>query len=435
MNFSIFVLFIIIKLIIADPICKKYENYCNKCNPLTNICSKCKLDILIPDEYGGCIGAKKCTLGYNNCDECDFEGQLCYKCESGYFPDKNGGCSYTDNCKLSYNGECLECDNNFILIGINKEYKRCKYLNSDDLKNCMQINNETGACEVCDEGYFLNTDDKKCIKTEYCRKSIYGICILCNEGYYLNKIENKCILKVDTNFLTHCDISLDGIKCEICDEYSYMSEDGICVLTNYCSESEDEKCTKCINNYFLSKNLICTSTENCIDADKDIGLCNLCDDNYYLDTKDYKCKSNQENNDYKYCKTVINDECTECMSIYKLTQDFKCTISNFCLEAENGNCTLCEKDFHLGLDNICSNISHCIYSDINGECLECEDNYYYNTLYKNCSSNDFFTNCKTFDGIKCLECKDNYYLNLNNSICVDNTQEGPFYKCAYGYTE
>ena len=45
---------------------KKNDNYCSKCNPLTNLCAKCEFDILTPDEYGGCIGIQKCTLGYNN---------------------------------------------------------------------------------------------------------------------------------------------------------------------------------------------------------------------------------------------------------------------------------------------------------------------------------------------------------------------------------
>ena len=90
MHFNIFFLIIIIRKLIASPICKKNDNYCSKCNPLTNLCAKCEFDILTPDEYGGCIGIQKCTLGYNNCDECDIEGKLCNKCENGYFPDKNG---------------------------------------------------------------------------------------------------------------------------------------------------------------------------------------------------------------------------------------------------------------------------------------------------------------------------------------------------------
>ena len=41
-------------------------------------------------------------------------------------------------------------------------------------------------------------------------------------------------------------------------------------------------------------------------------------------------------------------------------------------------------------------------------------------------------NSKFSDGYICHECKSNYYLNYNDSTCIDNTQKGPFYKCAYG---
>ena len=100
--------------IISSPLCITSEKYCNKCNPLTNQCIKCKYDIMKPDNNGGCIGNNKCTLGKNYCEECDSGGQFCTVCERGFYPDKNGGCSYTENCKISYKGECLECEDNYI---------------------------------------------------------------------------------------------------------------------------------------------------------------------------------------------------------------------------------------------------------------------------------------------------------------------------------
>ena len=39
--------------------------------------------------------------------------------------------------------------------------------------------------------------------------------------------------------------------------------------------------------------------KNCIEGDKDLGICNACIDNYYLDYNDGKCKSIQENNEFK----------------------------------------------------------------------------------------------------------------------------------------
>ena len=65
---------------------------------------------------------QKRTLGKNYCNDGDIEGELCSKCELGYFPDKNGGCSYTENCKISYKGQCIECENDHVLIGL----KICK---------------------------------------------------------------------------------------------------------------------------------------------------------------------------------------------------------------------------------------------------------------------------------------------------------------------
>ena len=165
-------------------------------------------------------------------------------------------------------------------------------------------------------------------------------------------------------------------------------------------------------------------------ADKDTGFCLQCKSNNFMDIKDFKCKSNLEDNEFKYCQKVANDLCIECIRGYKLSKDSKCSETFNCLESENGKCIQCEKNYYLGLDNKCSYIKHCTRSDEYG-CIECDDGYYYNILYANCSEAiDRFENCKRSAGYYCSECKNNFYLNLNDSICVDNTQKGSFYKCA-----
>ena len=430
---SLFILYFIISIISQKCICqscKVSENFCNKCNPLTNLCRKCLFDILTPDNNGGCTGIQKCTLGKNYCDECDILGELCSKCTNGYYPDKNGGCSFTENCKISNKGQCLECDNDYILIGKDLELKYCKYLDIEDFKNCKEIDKETGLCQACEDGYFLNIGDKKCTKTQNCNESIYGNCVSCTTGYYLNKKNSTCLLK-NYNFL-YCKQSLDGKNCDICDDTSYLDQNGTCALSNHCSYSINGKCQKCISNYYLSQyDSICSTEKFCYKADKDTGLCTECQKDYYLDTKDYKCKSNREENDFKYCKTVVDSQCIGCIQDYKLSNDSKCTFSYNCVEAENGKCILCENNYYLGLDNKCTNIKHCIYSNNYGDCKECEDNYYYDALNKTCyKATDNFENCKYSKGIKCDECKNNFYLNLANNTCVDNSKIGPFYKCA-----
>ena len=428
--FILYFIFSIISQFLLCQSCKDSQNFCNKCNPLTNLCIKCKYDILTPNQNGGCTGLKKCTLGKNYCNECDIQGELCSKCELGYYPDKNGGCSYTDNCKISYKGQCIECENDHILVGKDFEFKLCKNINIDDFKYCKEIDIEKGVCLSCEDGYFLNFEDKKCTKTENCNESIYGNCISCYIGYYLNKKNNTCLLKIN-NFL-YCKIIFDGENCEICDEMTYSDQNGSCALSNYCSYSINGKCQKCISNYYLSQyNLICSTEEFCYKADKDTGLCNECQNNYFLDTKEYKCKSNLEDDDFKYCKKVVNGQCIECIQSYILSKDSKCSSTRYCEEVDKGKCVLCEDNYYLGLDNKCSNIKHCIYTDNFGKCKECEDNYYYNASDNKCYETiDNFKNCKYSKGIKCDECKNNFYLNINNSKCIDNTEIGPFYKCA-----
>ncbi len=85
---------------------------------------------------------------------------------------------------------------------------------------------------------------------------------------------------------------------------TYLDENNTCALSKYCLYSLNGKCQKCISNYYLSSsNLVCSNEKNCYEADKDIGICILCESNYFLDTSDYKCKSNQEENDFSYCKS------------------------------------------------------------------------------------------------------------------------------------
>ena len=432
-----YILLIIYKIVISDPSCKEGVNFCTRCNPVTKLCVKCEKDVFIPDENGGCTYSRKCAFGENYCIECNEEGNLCKNCEDDYFPDQNGGCSYTDYCEISERGICFQCQEDFILVGVSdyliNGVRICKWKNSEDLQNCERINLDNGSCIFCKEGYFLNSEDRKCTKTENCYQSSFGICQKCNEGYYMNKIEQKC-LKQEGIFL-NCKDSLDGETCHSCDENYHLSEDRKCVLTNFCSKtSEYGKCKKCIEGYYLtSYENACTQDINCFSGDKDFGICYSCKGEYYLDLKDRKCKSNQENNKYKYCDEVdINGNCKGCVYDYKLGKDNKCCNTLYCAESENQICKKCIDDYHLGKDNLCTNIAHCIKTNyLTSECIECEDNYYYYRLNRTCILDEGnFTNCKFSNNEEyCQECKDKFYLNQVDHLCYSNQEKGDFYKC------
>ena len=434
-----YIFLLIIKTSFIFTLCIREENYCSKCNPITKLCSKCEKDIYTPNNYGGCDIIRKCSLGKNYCLECDENSNLCKKCEIGYFPDEYGGCSYSNNCELSFNGKCLICKKNYILIGIeNYSYEGiiiCKSLFSDDFLNCTNIDPLIGKCINCTEGYYLNAIDKRCTKTENCAKSSFGKCKQCIYGYYLDKKENIC--KTQNEMLENC-IETDGEKCNKCEDDYYFDEYGNCLGNKFCSKKGNNgKCEKCIEGYYITeKDNVCSITDNCLYGNKHSGICEICKDNFYIDYKDGKCKSNQDNNDFKYCKIVDdNNICIQCEFNYYMGIDNKCSKTKNCNVSENGICINCKENYYLGLDHICTNVEYCIYSE-NYECIECKDNYYYDKNYKKCElSEGNFTNCKysVLSANYCERCKNDFYLNETNNLCYSNKEKGKFYKCAINY--
>ena len=423
---KLFIIFIVLE-ISSNQICQEGISNCLSCNPITNLCGKCDKDIYEPDDKGGCQLSKKCEIGKNHCLECSEETNLCSKCEEGYFYDEIGRCSYTDNCIASERGKCIICKDNYILIG--NEIQICKYLNSEDFKNCHNISLANGLCEACEEGYFLNEGDKKCTKTEYCYESSFGICQRCSYFYYLNKKEDICVLQKE-NFY-NCKESLDGTVCDSCNDNFYLSEDRKCSNTNYCLESSNYYCKKCISGYFLTeKNNVCTDTENCANGKEDLGICIECKNGFVLDFKDGKCKSNKEDNEYKYCE-IAKGNCIKCLEGYYLSEDNKCSITENCSEVENGNCIACSDNYYLGLDKKCTNVEHCIYSDNLYRCEECEDNYCYNMNDNICSlAEGKLKDCKSSEyGLICKTCKNDFYLNQSDYTCKSNSNPN-FYKCS-----
>ena len=422
-------------LLLSSPSCIERVNHCGRCNSVTKLCIKCEKSIYVPDDLGGCKNAEICLIGENHCLQCNEEGKLCQKCEDGYFPDKNGGCSYTDNCEISYEGKCLKCTQDFILAGENFYFgeglKICKSINSEDLKNCDRIDEEKGSCLSCKEGYYLNSGDKKCSKISNCYESSFGICKKCNLGYYLNKKDDKC--EKENGVFINCKESVNNQTCDICQDDYYFDEEGKCVSINYCSVSDESgKCRKCKSGYYLSSNGdSCTINDNCNYGDKDLGICLSCEEKYFIDFKDGKCKSNQEDNDFKYC-LIADGGCKQCFYGYYLSEDLKCVSTQNCAESDNGICILCSNNYHLLLDNKCNNVEHCIYSNSYNECTECEDGFYYAKNNKTCKiAEGDFENCKSgYDYKSCEKCKDDYYLNKNDSLCYSNKEIDNFYKCA-----
>ena len=421
----------ILGISLSSPKCEVEKNFCLNCHSITNLCTECKYETLIPDDEGGCKGIQTCYSGKNYCNKCDEDEDniLCKECENGFSPDKNGACSYTNNCEISINGNCIQCQSDYYLIG--SELKICKYMGLDDFQNCKKINYATGLCLECEEEFFLDSVDKKCVSTEHCSKSSFGVCTLCDKNYILNKKKEMCEEKSEE--LQNCKITLDGKECDECDDGFYFSEDGNCIKTNFCEKTKNNECIQCKEDYFLSEDkLSCTNEENCSIGDSKKGLCNWCKDDFYLEKEDRKCKSSLEKEELKYCKLATNGICNTCDKYHYLGEDSICSLSPNCAESENDLCVTCSEGFYLGKDGICTNLENCIYSK-NNECIECKDGFYYDRIEKDCKeSKDNFKNCKynnLYEENSCAMCKDDFYLNLTNGLCYSNKEEGPFYKC------
>ena len=288
MRASYIILLLVFEVIISDQKCTKGENNCSLCNPMTNLCLECDYDVYVPDENGGCKKSKTCSVGYNYCLDCEDDNTLCKECEEGYYPDKNGGCSYSANCNISYKGKCLKCKENYILI---ENINICKSIYLEEFKNCEKINTVDGICENCFDGYFLNSEDKKCTKTENCKESIFDKCILCDKGYYLDKREGKC--KEQKGNMLYCKEAIDDESCNICEDNYFFDDEGNCTNTNFCkNRGELGYCKDFISGYYLSYfGNTCTNTENCYTGINSLGICDKCFSGYYIDFNDGKCKT------------------------------------------------------------------------------------------------------------------------------------------------
>ena len=435
-TFFSFIILTYIQIYISPPVCEENKNFCKKCNPVTKLCERCENDVLIPDNNGGCMGKKKCKVNYNFCEKCDLNNELCQECSDSFYSDENGGCSYIDNCEISYQGNCIKCSEDFVLVGTT--VKICKSLYSEIFLNCDKVNNQTGLCEKCMEGFHLNSGDKKCITTEHCGESTNGICTKCNQSYYLDKSVNKCLMK-NTSW-EYCQQTVDGKTCDICEDNGYFDDEGNCIGVNYCSKGDElNNCKLCKEGYYLTKHKnSCTKEPNCNFGDKDLGICTVCNKNYYIDFKDGKCKPNNEENDFKYCVKADGDECSECVLNAYLGEDKRCSTSKHCVESHKGICEYCDEGYHVGLDNLCNNIDRCIISNYYNSCDLCEIGYYFNVLIQGCVEEiDGFQNCTKTDssGTYCDKCREDFYLTRRDNRCYSNLENNEYYKCVFSFGE
>ena len=312
--------------------------------------NKPTLMFLYSEKSNECI--KECNNGvlpYNNSkiclEECnndfpflDISTKKCYSsCEYNKNENKisnvdEGIC--TNKCEdQNLDGKCFSCEKNM--------YKNKEGFCVEIPKQCFVVDNNSGLCKLCNEGYYpLKHDLKKeyfnCYKTlEEIRKDLNRI------DFYLNKTEK---------YWDEC-----YGACETC--YSYGSENR-------------QKCLNCkygyhfeyyFENIYNNCRLNLTANKNCTSSQADIykykDYCHLCKENYSFVYGTDQCMKTEElengpfyrnkiiikigdyrteekevdlyNPCYKYCKTCnekgdyYEHKCTSCYDGYKYEEKTK----------------------------------------------------------------------------------------------------------------
>ena len=324
-----------------------------------------------------------CLDNTNYCQNCNILTNLCFKCEIPeiFTPDENGGCVGSKKC---YSG---------------KNY-------------CLECNTDGTLCNTCEENYYKD-ENGGCTYSEGCEISYKGECLKCKDGYALIGKENE--------FKFCKSLSIENFK--------------NCKTINY----EKGICNECEDSYYLtSGDFKCIKTENC--QESIFGNCIKCNNNYYYDRKENKCK--EKDNDFKYCKQTINGiTCEICEDGYYFDENKICVETQFCLESENLVCKKCKSGYYLSNNKICTFTDNCqVANTVISICTFCNLGYYLDRQDYKCKSNKEDTPykyCQEVVNNLCNKCEIFYFLSedlkCSNSENCEKAEDGKCEKCIIDY--
>lgn len=289
------------------------------------------------------------------------------------------------------------------------------------LNNCILCNPISKLCLQCDYDVLIPDENGGCEKAESCTSgknfclecnNESNLCKSCYEGYYPDD-NGAC------SYTDNCEISYKG-KCIKCKENFILAENlGVCKSLNSeefrnCEKikNSDATCEICKNGYYLSiDDKRCTKTENC--KETIFEKCIKCNSGFYLDKKEEKCK--EQNNNLLHCKEVMDEgECFQCEDNYYFAQNGICVSTNFCEKGKGGVCEKCLPEYFLSKSlNTCTKTENCStgLKDV-GICTKCISGYYLDYKDEKCKSNqenNKYKNCAIVED-ECIECSLSTYL-------------------------
>lgn len=195
--------------------------------------------------------------------------------------------------QLKLNPYINECEIGYIFKEVGKSVE-C--VSENILPYCSRIysfGNSEYYCSKCIEGYYYNTENKKCIDSEieHCIKAFSKTeCDKCEVGYYFDSESKECIhSKVDK-----CIDPIDEDECFECEHnYEVEGTPNKCVEVEIkdCYDNDGSKCIKCDEGFVLIDNGQCNKCKdkNALKCSPDSKYCYECKNDYYL--KNGKCVS------------------------------------------------------------------------------------------------------------------------------------------------
>ena len=466
-----------------------FEYSCEECDsPDYGNCTKCRDSFTLVDGT--------CPCSFSSCALCStgLAGlQICEQCKDGYYNfEKNCYCE-VNNCELCDENGCKQCDSGYYY---NETSKQCIKETEEKQIQCYDdhcigcFSEEKGACENCDEGFYLKKGE--CLELAiaqngWCENGYYLVGNYCEEkcsgancffkvfpGIYLCP-ENECLIceNNELKIFSECDNSkecgqLDGClncisndECLICKQGYYLIS-GICKKCGEgCSKcANDTFCIYCMSGYELTSDKSCNLTYN---FDYNVDVYNerkfklisiyhpeLLLEEEYADniivskplniSKVLSCDKNCIK-----CKDNLG-VCIECNNKYKLIEnrcELICSDKN-CVSCElkDGNqiCNECISGYEIvsGKCKLKCSIEHCVDCTLILSlliCSKCENGYVYDGEICKIKCKD--DNCKTCpgDGKTCTECDSGHKLyngkcSLNHNDCISS-----YSNCKYCFSE
>ena len=396
------------------------DTKCKKCLNHYSLDSKCTNCSNHYDIKSFCLNCSNHFDIETDCTKClnffDLESD-CKNCLNHF--DINTDCT---NCLYHYDIKynCTNCSNHFDI--------------DTDCQKCIQNYDESTECTTCINKYNISNDCKTCLdyydistSCQYCQKNFDPIsnCTKCLVNYNFSDLCLTCINKFSLE--TNCTNCSSGFYGEQCNKECYEG----CNITLSNCEKEDGKCEECLPLYYGEKCENKSNITNCTSVDRKTGLCNNCEETFYL--KDNKCEPCSSNCTNSLCKDD-KGECYECKDFYSWGVQCEKICSKFCGEVQKDQ-YICNRTDGSCFEG-CLNSGH--FSD--EQCTKCEDKYYPTSegcIYQ-CSSNCKDEYCNKEDG-HCNECNEGYYDDKCESKCNElckstcDKKNGRCDECIDGY--